>query len=181
MAADEDRRAGRPDLVPVADIDERQRPREVDRGAEIDRRARPPAAPARTDRLASSCAVDASSLRRRSLADALADVAADDVPAQPLAADLREVGRGRGAADRADVLLVLEDDAEGLVDELRRELAGAEGISAAAQSSVSAMPGTFVRSASRRRWTKPTTWRASCSGAVGHAGEDDLELLLRLG
>src|SRR5450756_1373552 len=39
--------------------------------------------------------------------------------------------------------------------------------SADAQSSVSAMPGTFVRSAVRSRPTKPTTWRASRSGVAG--------------
>ena len=39
--------------------------------------------------------------------------------------------------------------------------------SAAAQSSVSATPGTFVRSAVRRRWTKATTSRASWCGASG--------------
>ena len=71
------------------------------------------------------------------------------------------------AADPADVLLVLEDDAEGLVDDLAGQLARAEARRAAAQSSVSAMPGTFVRSASRRRWTKPTTSRARRSGASG--------------
>ena len=38
---------------------------------------------------------------------------------------------------------------------------------AAAQSSVSAIPGTFVRSASRSRWTKATTSRARRSGAWG--------------
>ena len=49
--------------------------------------------------------------------------------------------------------------------------------SADAQSSVSATPGTLVRSASRSRWTKPTIWRASRSGAAG-TREHDLELAL---
>ena len=47
-AAHEDGRAGRPDLLAVADIDERQRPREVDRGPEIHGQPARPAAPART-------------------------------------------------------------------------------------------------------------------------------------
>ena len=50
--------------------------------------------------------------------------------------------------------------------------------SAAAQSSVSAMPGTLVRSASRSRWTKPTTSRASCCGRRRDPREDDLVFLL---
>ena len=50
--------------------------------------------------------------------------------------------------------------------------------SADAQSSVSATPGTLVRSASRSRWTKPTIWPARRSGRVGHPGQHDLELAL---
>ena len=82
-------------------------------------------------------------------------------------ANLREVGAGSRAADGTDVFFVLQDDTEALVDQLRRQLARPSEIRAAAQSRVSAMPGTFVRSASRRRWTNPTTSRASCSGALG--------------
>ena len=41
------------------------------------------------------------------------------------------------------------------------------------------MPGTLVRSASRRRWTKPTTSRARRSGRVGDLGQHDLVFLLR--
>ncbi len=47
-------------------------------------------------------------------------------PCQPPRGGLGQVAPRPLAADLADVLLVLEDDAEGLVDELRRELAGTE-------------------------------------------------------
>ena len=93
--------------------------------------------------------------------------------------DLGEHPRRLLAADLADVLFVLEDDAERLVDELGRQLLAPSDRSAAAQSSVSATPGTLVRSASRSRWTKPTTSRREPLGACGHAREHDLVFLLR--
>ena len=50
--ADEDRRAGRLHLLAIGDVDEGQRPREVDRRAEVDREARHPQRPPEADRLA---------------------------------------------------------------------------------------------------------------------------------
>ena len=84
------------------------------------------------------------------------------------------------AADLADVLLVLEDDAERLVDELGRQLARAERQQRRrpverlgdARAPWSGPP----RAADGR---SPTTSRASRSGAPGHPGEHDLVLLLR--
>ena len=51
-APDEDRRAGRPDLLAIADVDEGQGAGEVDRGAEVDRQPRRPQRPPEPDRLA---------------------------------------------------------------------------------------------------------------------------------
>ena len=103
--------------VPVADVDERQRPGEVDRGPEVHVEPDGPQRPSEHDRLAEQ------PLRRRRRAAGVTG----GRPGSTTRRDLLQVGRGRGAADAPDVLLVLEDDAEGLVDDGRRELAGAEG------------------------------------------------------
>ena len=176
-APDEDGGAGRPDLLAVADVDERQRPREVDRGA----RGRSTGRAARSARPNPT----ASPSRRRPSTSG-PHGALDDggighrvVGRSAAGGGLGEVPRGPVAADLADVLLVLEDDAERLVDELRASARARRATGAPPPSRASRRcPGTLVRSASRRRWTKPTTSRASCSGAAGHAGEDDLVLLL---
>ena len=110
----EDGRAGRPDLLLVADVDERQSAGEVDRGAEVDPQPDRAQGPPEDDRLAERAvapATSGSAQRGRSATRG----------------DLLEV-RGRVAPRiRADVLLVLEDDAEGLVGDGRRELTGTEG------------------------------------------------------
>ena len=72
-----------------------------------------------------------------------------------------------GAPDLPDVLLVLEDDAERLVDHVRRQLRGAEAEQRGCPVERLGDPGTFVRSAARSRWTNPTTSRASRGGASG--------------
>ena len=121
---DEDRRAGGPDLLAVADVDEGQAAGEVDRRAEVDR-GRPPAAPARTRpprRAAGGRRPRHPTAPGRSAGSCMARPRCGSAPR----GGLGQVLRGRVAADLADVLLVLEDDAERLVDELRRQLAGAE-------------------------------------------------------
>ena len=63
--AHEDRRAGRLDLLAIGDVDEGQRPREVDRRPEVDREARHPQRPPEADRLAEQApAVDLRPERR---------------------------------------------------------------------------------------------------------------------
>ena len=170
--ADEHGGAGGPDLSRSPMSTRVERPGEVDRRARGRSRGRPPAAPARTR------PPRPSSRRPSTVVAAAASGRSRD---RPVARGHRGSGaarpprRGSGAAvvaaDAPDVLLVLEDDAERLVDELRAPARRAPSASsAAAQSSVSAIPGTLVRSASRSRWTKPTTSRASRSGRLGHAG-----------
>ena len=99
-----------------------QRPGEVDGGPEVDVQAGRAQRPPEPDRLAEQPPpVDLRPPRSRDdggiVRHGMPSAAGGDLGEHPL---------GLLAAELADVLLVLEDDAEGLVDELGRQLAGTE-------------------------------------------------------
>ena len=126
-AANEDRGAGGRHLLAIGDVDERQRPGEVDRGAEVDRQVR------RAQRTVRSRPLLAAGAARRPRARTGSGRWRDRSRVSARSGGRSAAGRGLGqvatgpvAADLADVLLVLEDDAERLVDELRRQLARPE-------------------------------------------------------
>ena len=81
--------------------------------------------------------------------------------------DLVEDAAAGLTADMADILLVLEDDAEGLVHELGLSSRGPEREQRGCPVERLGYAGTLVSSASRSRWTNPTIWPASRSGASG--------------
>ena len=150
---DEQRGARGADHAPVADVDERQRPGEVDRRRHVDRRARRPAAPARSPTASASS-------RRPSMTS---PVGRDGQGARParrligygLRGRLGEVLAGDRAADLPDVLLVLEDDAERLVDDLGRQLR--------------APRATAARPPSRASRRRPAPWSGPRRAAGGRS------------
>ncbi len=113
-------------IVPLPDVDEAEGAGEVDRRAEVDVQPRRPERPPEPDRLREQPpSVDVLAGRREQ------DRRAGGIGhrrRQAPAACLGEVATGRRAADLADVLLVLEDDAERLVDEVSGDSSrGAQG------------------------------------------------------
>ena len=73
--------------------------------------------------------------------------------------------------DAADILLVLEDHAQGVVDNRGGQVGRTRGRAGPTPSrGVSATPGTLSGRPRASDGTKPTTWRASRSGAAGTPG-----------
>ena len=156
------RRCRGPTALRPMSTPERERPGEVDRRAEVDRTAPPRAAPARSRRPRQQAAPSMSrrrvraggrpsGRRQRDGAAGWRSMGPSRRGAATRARRLARLRRGtsrRLAAHLADVLLVLEDDAQRLVDDVRAAARAAPSDSSAdAQSSVSATPGTLVRSA----------------------------------
>ncbi len=161
FAAHEHGLAGGPHLFAVADVDDLQGSGEVDRRAEVDPEARLPKRPPEADGLAEQPpAVD---LPRGHGPRPMAAP-----PSQPQLAS---------AADVPDVLLVLEDDAEGLVDDLRAQLRRAEREQRIGPVERLGDAGDLREVDAAQPMHERHDPTGEALGRVRHAGEHDLELL----
>ena len=100
-------------------------------------------------------------------------------PVRPRRGELVDVGGGGRAADPADVLLVLEEHAERLVDEVRRQLAGAEGQERGRPVERLGHPGHLGQVGRPQAADEADDLAGQPLGRRRHPGQDDLDLLGR--